>query len=71
MLPHQIGNMKALETFNINHNELLDLPNELYSLPLKIFGIDDNPFDNIPLHVVENGSQGVFDWLGQRLQNPT
>jgi len=70
-LPRQFGNMKALEVLNINHNELVDLPNELYVLPLRIFGIDDNPFDNIPLHVVETGSQGVFDWIGQRYQNPS
>lgn len=65
-MPREIGNMGKLEVLNINQNDLFDLPNEIYRLPLRMFGIDDNPLDDIPLDIVEGGSQQVFDYLGQR-----
>jgi len=58
--------MVSLEILNVNQNELVDLPNAIYNLPLKMFGIDDNPFDEIPDEVIEGGSQSVFDFLGTR-----
>jgi len=65
-LPPDIGRLQSLEILNFNQNSLNDLPNEIYSLPLKMFGIDDNPLEEIPAAVVEGGSQEVFDFLGQR-----
>jgi hypothetical protein len=38
----------------------------IYDLPLRIFGIDDNPLEAIPAEVLEGGSQSVFDFLGAR-----
>eukprot|EP01126_Amoeba_proteus_P008861 TRINITY_DN13361_c0_g1_i1.p1 TRINITY_DN13361_c0_g1~~TRINITY_DN13361_c0_g1_i1.p1 ORF type:complete len:285 (+),score=44.87 TRINITY_DN13361_c0_g1_i1:132-986(+) len=66
-IPREIGRMSKLEVLNINQNDLFDLPNEIYNLPLRMFGIDDNPLDEVPLNIVEGGSQEVFDYLGQRL----
>jgi len=68
-LQNTVGQMRALEILHVNQNNLRDLPDEIYLLPLKMFGIDDNPFDDIPVSVTEAGSQEVFDYLGQRLQN--
>jgi len=68
LVPTELAKMQSLEILNINQNTLTDLPNEIYLLPLKMFGIDDNPFDGIPEEVVEGGSQEVFDFLGQRLK---
>jgi hypothetical protein len=65
-MPTEIGNMSRLEVLNVNQNDLFDLPNEIYKLPLRMFGIDDNPLDDIPLEIVEGGSQQIFDFLGQR-----
>lgn len=33
-----------------------------------MFGIDDNPLENIPINITEGGSQEVFDYLGRRLR---
>jgi Leucine-rich repeat (LRR) protein len=68
-LPRTVGQMRSLEVLHINQNLLRDLPDEIYLLPLKMFGIDDNPFDDIPPNITDAGSQEVFDYLGQRLQN--
>jgi Leucine-rich repeat (LRR) protein len=67
-LPREIGQLCSLQILNFNQNELNDLPDEIYLLPLKMFGIDDNPLEAIPPEVVEAGSQEVFDFLGSRLQ---
>jgi len=67
-LPRELGKMSTLEVLNFNQNQLNDLPDEIYMLPLKMFGIDDNPLECIPANVVEGGSQEVFDFLGQRLR---
>jgi len=69
LLPNEIGGMCALEVLNVNQNTLRDLPSELYSLPLRMFGIDDNPLNAIPDSVVEGGSQEIFDFLGKRLKD--
>jgi len=65
-LPSEMGSLQSLQQLNFNQNNLNDLPNEIYSLPLKMFGIDNNPLGDIPPHIVEGGSQEVFDYLGQR-----
>lgn len=65
-LPAQIGEMKSLQVLNVNQNDLVDLPNGIFNLPLRLFGIDDNPLDEIPPEVVEGGSQAIFDYLGSR-----
>jgi hypothetical protein len=53
---------------SFNENEINDLPDELYRLDhLRLFGMDDNPLEDIPTRITEGGSQEVFNFLGQRL----
>jgi Leucine-rich repeat (LRR) protein len=65
-LPPTVGGCEKLEVLNANQNRLVDLPKGIYDLPLRIFGIDDNPLEAIPAEVLEGGSQSVFDFLGAR-----
>ena len=52
-----------------NDNEINDLPDTLYNLDnLRLFGMDDNPLEDIPPEITEGGSQAVFNYLGDRLQ---
>jgi len=56
------------QVLSFNENQIDDLPNELYKLEqLRLFGMDDNPLSDIPPHIVEGGSQEVFNYLGERL----
>ena len=67
-LPPEITQLIHLTTLMLGKNQLTTLPPEITQLALEILDIGDNPFNNLPLEIVEQGESAILTYLKELLQ---